>query len=227
MLSASEFDVHASDAARQRATQAVVSDPSDVERGRLTWGPSERAAVDTMRGVMRAMSLNDAAGGFAVRCSLDPTFVMANPGSVNPIRELARVGTISTDRWNGVRTAGSSVSWMPEAAEVGDNSPTLTQPSVLVFKGAEFVPTRSRSAWTRRTSWSRSHGCCSTLVTNSGPSGSSGCAPSAPKSITTMRAFTLSLALDMRFPGSHGTHPTPVLTGVQPVFESLELSVHI
>jgi HK97 family phage major capsid protein len=164
-LTAVERDAYASDGARERATKVIesdetdavaryvlaVSDPAylkafrslaiDVQRGHLTWGPAERTAVENVATASRAMALSpDSAGGFAVPFALDPSFVVANPGSVNPIRSLARVESVTSDSWNGVRTAGSTASWTAEGQEVGDNSPTLAQPSVPIHKAHAFVP---------------------------------------------------------------------------------------
>jgi HK97 family phage major capsid protein len=164
-LTAIERDAHASPGARERATRAIeadesdvvakyvtaVSDPAylrafrtlvaDVERGHLTWGPAERDAVQNVGSASRAMSLDPgSAGGFAVPFSLDPTFLLTGNGSVNPIREIARVETVATDSWNGITTAGASASWAGEGVEVGDNSPTLARPPVPIHKAHAFVP---------------------------------------------------------------------------------------
>lgn len=88
----------------------------------------------------RAMSLTDASGGFAVPFTLDPTIIDSRDGTVNPFRRIASVRTIVTDTWNGVSSAGVTASWDAEAAEVSDDSPTLTQPSIPVHKAQAFVP---------------------------------------------------------------------------------------
>lgn len=88
----------------------------------------------------RAMSLTDAAGGYLVPFQLDPNVILTASGSVNNIRQIARVVQGTSDTWNGVSSAGVTASWDAEAAEVSDDSPTLAQPSIPVYKLQVFVP---------------------------------------------------------------------------------------
>lgn len=97
---------------------------------------AERSAVLEMR----AMSLTDAAGGYAVPFTLDPTVIDTSDGTVNPFRSLARIERITTDSWNGVSSAGVTARWAAEASEAADNSPTFAQPSIPVHKADSFVP---------------------------------------------------------------------------------------
>jgi len=101
-----------------------------------TWTASEAQAVQSVR----AASLTNANGGFAVPFTLDPTIIDSGTHSVNPFRQVSRVVQITTDSWNGVSSAGITAAWTAEAAEVGDNAPTLAQPSITVHKGSAFVP---------------------------------------------------------------------------------------
>ena len=88
----------------------------------------------------RAASLTDAAGGFAVPFTLDPTIIDTRTGVSNPFRAISRVVQTMTENWNGVSSAGVTASWDAEAAEVSDDAPTLAQPSIPVYKGQAFVP---------------------------------------------------------------------------------------
>jgi len=101
-----------------------------------TWTASEAQAVQSVR----AASLTNANGGFAVPFTLDPTIIDSGSHSVNPFRQISRVVQITTDTWNGVSSAGITAAWTAEAAEVTDNAPTLAQPSITVHKGSAFVP---------------------------------------------------------------------------------------
>ncbi|MFB6950183.1 phage major capsid protein [Streptomyces niveus] len=87
----------------------------------------------------RAMSLTDAAGGFLVPFTLDPTIILTNAGSANPFRRVSTIKTITTDTWNGVSSAGVTASWLAEADEVGDNSPAFAQPSIKPEKASAWV----------------------------------------------------------------------------------------
>jgi len=81
-----------------------------------------------------------ATGGFAVPFQLDPTIILTNNGSVNPLRQIARVETIVGKEWDGVTSAGVTVSRAAEAAEAADNSPTLGQPTVKAERVQGFIP---------------------------------------------------------------------------------------
>lgn len=87
----------------------------------------------------RAMSLTDAAGGFLVPFTLDPTIILTNAGSANPFRQVSTIKTITTDTWNGVSSAGVTAGWLAEANEVDDNSPGFAQPSIKPEKASAWV----------------------------------------------------------------------------------------
>ncbi|MGI8313331.1 phage major capsid protein [Saccharopolyspora hattusasensis] len=89
----------------------------------------------------RALSTGvDANGGYAVPFALDPTVILANAGSVNPLRQIARVIQITGNTWQGVTSAGVTVSRAAEAAEATDNSPTVAQPEITPTRVHGFVP---------------------------------------------------------------------------------------
>ena len=90
---------------------------------------------------MRGMTIGtDSAGGFAVPFSLDPSVMLTSNGALNPIRQVARVFTIATDKWKGVCSAGVTASYDAEAREVSDDTPTLAQPMIDCAMGRAFVP---------------------------------------------------------------------------------------
>jgi HK97 family phage major capsid protein len=89
----------------------------------------------------RAMSVGTpSAGGMAVPYALDPSIILTSDGSANPLRELATVTTITTSEWRGVSSAGVTATFAAEATEVGDNSPTLAQPTIIPEKAQAFIP---------------------------------------------------------------------------------------
>lgn len=89
----------------------------------------------------RALAVGvDATGGYAVPAQLDPTIILTNNGSVNPLRQIARVEKIVGKKWQGITSAGITVSRDAEAAEVSDDSPSLAQPEVTPTRVAGFVP---------------------------------------------------------------------------------------
>lgn len=97
--------------------------------GHALRGVSERAA----------MSLTAANGGVAVPQFLDPTVILTNDGSVNEIRGISRVETITVDQWDGVSSAGVTAEWIAEATEVADASPTFSAPTIPVYKADAYV----------------------------------------------------------------------------------------
>ncbi len=103
-------------------------------------GRSPLLSPDQQRALERAASLTDAAGGYAVPFTLDPTVIVTQAQTTNPIRRIASVVSINTDKWNGISSGGITVSWDGEAAEVSDDSPTIAQPGIPVHKAQGFVP---------------------------------------------------------------------------------------
>lgn len=91
---------------------------------------------------VRAASLTDASGGYAVPVTLDPTLILtgAHDGELSQWRQLATVKTTATDTWNGVQSAGVTAHWYGEAQEISDDSPTLTSPTITPKKASAFIP---------------------------------------------------------------------------------------
>lgn len=88
--------------------------------------PEERQAL------IRAVQTlgTDAGGGYAVPFQLDPTVILTSAGVKNPIRDLARVETIVGKEWQGVTSAGTSVTRAGENAVAPASNFTLAQPKV-------------------------------------------------------------------------------------------------
>lgn len=101
----------------------------------------QMAALNTQeqQAISRAMTLTDTAGGYLIPAQLDPNVILTANGSVNQVRQIARVVTVSGDTWTGVTSAGVTASWDAEAAQVSDDSPTLASPSIPVYKGQAYV----------------------------------------------------------------------------------------
>jgi len=89
----------------------------------------------------RALALGtDAAGGYAVPFQLDPTVILTSDGVINPLRTLARQVQIVGKKWEGVTSAGVTVSRGAEGGESPDSTPALAQPSVGTIPVQGFVP---------------------------------------------------------------------------------------
>jgi HK97 family phage major capsid protein len=122
-------------AAYQRAFESLLANagnPALLE-------DDEAIAYKLAEAHRRAMTLTDAAGGFLVPFTLDPTIILTNAGSANPFRQVSTVRTITTDSWNGVSSAGVNAEWLAEAAQVSDDSPTFAQPSITPKKAGAWV----------------------------------------------------------------------------------------
>lgn len=142
------------DAARSTLERMVRNDggrnrrAADVARQILETGsPTYRrafgkalAGVERTPEEARALSLAASGGGYAVPFQLDPTIIPTSNGVVNPIRQLARVESITVDTWKGVASEGITASYKKEGAEAGDNAPELSQPEVSAERADAFVP---------------------------------------------------------------------------------------
>lgn len=79
-------------------------------------------------------------GGFAVPYQLDPTLVPTSNGSVNPFRAIAKKVTTISNEWKGVTSGAITPVYAEEAAEAGDNTPVLAQPTANPERCHAFVP---------------------------------------------------------------------------------------
>ncbi len=105
------------------------------------YAPAHTAEETAAIREVRALAIGGpGTGGFAVPAILDPTIVLTAQGSPNSIYNLARVETITTDRWTGISSAGMSWQFHAEAAEAADNAPTIAQPEIIARRADGFIP---------------------------------------------------------------------------------------
>jgi len=78
-------------------------------------------------------------GGAILPYFLDPTIIETNAGVVSPIRQLATVKQITTNIYHGVTSNGVTAEWIGEATEVSDASPSLSQPTITVYKADAYI----------------------------------------------------------------------------------------
>ena len=89
----------------------------------------------------RALQLGvDTYGGYAVPFQLDPTIILTSNGVVNPLRQISRVEQITGKEWDGVTSAGVTVTRVAEGTEAGTGDPSLVQPAVRTTRVQGFVP---------------------------------------------------------------------------------------
>ena len=72
--------------------------------------------------------------------TVDPTIVPTSNGSVNPVRQVARVESITNTIWRGATSGAVTVAYAAEAAEASDNTPTLAQPEIQTERAQAFIP---------------------------------------------------------------------------------------
>jgi HK97 family phage major capsid protein len=88
----------------------------------------------------RALALGSGTGALAVPYDLDPTWILTNDGSVNPLREIARVEKVSGTHIQLVTSAGVTVHRDGEAQAVQDGSPTLADPDFNAGRVSGYLP---------------------------------------------------------------------------------------
>jgi HK97 family phage major capsid protein len=140
-----------SDSQRQRATELAEQNPSIARHILLTGSPAYRSGFEKvlrnpefgmqmLDDAERAALSNTAAnGGYTLPFLLDASIVLTNDGAVNPFRAISTVVTGTTDKWNGVTSAGVSAEWLAEGSQAADASPTVGQPSITAIKGAAYI----------------------------------------------------------------------------------------
>lgn len=145
-----------SDAARQQAT--VLTQRSDArlhQYALATANPAYRSAFEKVLqypdsyhsqltpeeayALRTAMSTTSANGGYAIPFLLDPTVILTSTGSQNPFRQISRIESGMSNKWQGLTSAGVTAQWLAEATAVTDASPTFGQPSITAHKGAAYI----------------------------------------------------------------------------------------
>jgi HK97 family phage major capsid protein len=130
-----QWAVVSSDPDYERAMTKLFRDPTN---GHREWDDNELGAFQRAQ-EYRAMSLTDNAGGYLVPFTLDPSIILTNAGTANPLRQISRVETTATDSWSGVTSAGVVAHWDAEGAESTDDSPTFASPTIPIYKAVAFV----------------------------------------------------------------------------------------
>lgn len=120
---------------RQLAKRMLMTGSKDYESGFtkvLRHGTDAFCTPEERQALIRAAQAlgADNTGGYAVPFQLDPTVMLTSAGVINPIRQLARVETIVGKEWQGVTSAGTTVSRGAEASVAPASNFTLAQPTL-------------------------------------------------------------------------------------------------
>ena len=105
--------------------------------GNNIFTPEEGNAVLEMRAANEGTG---SAGGFGIPILIDPTIILTSGAAAAPILDICTVTTITTDQWKGVNSAGMSWHYYAEAAVVSDDTATLAQPTIPVYRASGFLP---------------------------------------------------------------------------------------
>lgn len=143
------------DAHREQATALAQRSAGIAKQMLLTGSPAYRSAFekalaypDSFQSMLSAeeseafrtaLSTTSANGGYAIPFLLDPTIVLTNSGSANPFRQVARVESGMSNKWNGLTSAGVTAEWKSEGAPAADASPTFGQPSITAYLADAYV----------------------------------------------------------------------------------------
>src|SRR5262249_2776614 len=109
-------------------------------RAAVTMTDAERQAMSDSLHVRAQAEGATTTGGYALPIQIDPSVILTNQQSGNPLLAECRVEDVTTNVLKLVSAAGVVWSFDPEAAEVSDDSITLAQPSVTVFMARGFIP---------------------------------------------------------------------------------------
>ena len=119
------------------AFRKMLQHPQDAT---LRFTADEQTAVQNVNRIESLRALGVGTSGFPLPFTLDPTVLLSGTGVTSPIRQIARVETISTLTWHGIASDGITASFASEAAEASDNTPTLVQPVIQAQRAQAFVP---------------------------------------------------------------------------------------
>lgn len=99
----------------------------------------DREEADALVSARAALSTTAANGGYLIPFLLDSSIVLTSDGSANPFRQISRIETGTSNKWNGVSSAGVSAEWKAEGSAAADASPTFGQPSITAYLADAYV----------------------------------------------------------------------------------------
>lgn len=133
---AAEMVLARSNPAYRSAFDKVIKSP---ERAHHTFSAAEAEAFDAVEAARSSLSTNVATGGYLMPLSYDPSAIIANNGSANPFRQIARVEHTASTPYRAVTTAGSSAAWLAENTATSDASPTFGKVDIPLYKALQWI----------------------------------------------------------------------------------------
>ncbi len=125
------------DPAYATAFGKMLKDPST---GHLRFSAEEVEAVRKATSSMFERAMATTTTGVPVPYQLDPSIMVSGTGALNPLRQIARVETITQGIWKGATSAEVAAAYQAEASEVTDASPAMLQPTITAQRGTAFIP---------------------------------------------------------------------------------------
>ena len=125
------------------ARMVVATESAEYRSGWAKAVTGQTYAITPAEGeaLARAQALSPStAGGLGVPVIIDPTIMLTDGRGLTGILSVARIETITTDRWRGVSSAGTTWSFDAEAAEVSNDAIELAQPEVPAHMARGFIP---------------------------------------------------------------------------------------
>lgn len=100
----------------------ATSSPAYVE----AWAQQMKGLPVSQRMQAVMLTYTDDHGGAAIPVQIDPTFINVSDGTVNPIRDIARIETTNAKTWSAITTAGVTAAYAGERTTTGasDGAPT-------------------------------------------------------------------------------------------------------
>ena len=155
--SASDRRAYGADPDRIREHVEYLLKERDTEDGQIaqrilvTGGPTYRRAFakhvagrtltgEERRALEERAPFAETTTGIPIPYQLDPTIIPTSNLSVNPWRAICSVEQITGNEWRGATSGAITAAYAAEGTEALDNTPTLTQPSVLAVRAQAFVP---------------------------------------------------------------------------------------
>ncbi|MER7562321.1 phage major capsid protein [Streptomyces sp. NPDC097941] len=122
-------------------TRAFMQTMIDPIGGHRSWTTDEQRAWQRAAVAQRDLGVgsNGSGASAAVPLILDPAVALTSDGSVNPVRQLASVKSILSNRWQGVSSEGVVNDWTEEAQEVGATDLDFSPPAITTRKYTAFV----------------------------------------------------------------------------------------
>ncbi len=136
-----EHLISTSDPDYQNAFRKFMKDP---DTGYQTFTDAERKAWGRVKEMKERSSL--VLAGAVLPAPLDPSVVLTNAGTIDPVRQVARVEQTTSKDKRFITSAGSTVSFDDELVEVSDGTPTLAEVTIRTWGAKGFVQSSIEAA---------------------------------------------------------------------------------